>query len=63
MRGRTGWRLRGVAAAGPAAPEVEALVQRVSGLTSTADLPAPSAPLIEQWGQRHRDTERRLFRA
>lgn len=46
-----------------AAPEVEHLVQRVSPLTSVAELPAPSAPLIEQWGQRHRDTERRLFRA
>ncbi len=51
-----GWAVR-------AAPEVEDLVQRVSALTSANDLPAPSAPLIEQWGQRHRDTERRLFRA
>lgn len=46
-----------------ASPEVEALVERVSYLTSSTDLPAPGAPLIEQWGQRHRDTERRLFRA
>ncbi|WP_375423172.1 urease accessory protein UreF [uncultured Friedmanniella sp.] len=46
-----------------ASAEVEALVQRVSALTSSTDLPAPSAPLVEQWGQRHRDTERRLFRA
>lgn len=52
-----------VAWAVQAAPEVERLVARVSVLTSVSELPAPSAPLIEQWGQRHRDTERRLFRA
>jgi urease accessory protein len=27
------------------------------------DLPARTAPLLEQWGQQHCDTERRLFRA
>ncbi|WP_375431608.1 urease accessory protein UreF [uncultured Friedmanniella sp.] len=54
---------QGVAWAVHAGPEVEDLVRRVAGLTSVTDLPAPSAPLIEQWGQRHRDTERRLFRA
>ena len=47
------------AAAGP----VERLVARVSGHTRTADIPAHSAPQIEEWGQRHRTTERRLFRA
>lgn len=54
---------RSVAWAARAAPEVERLIDCVAGLTSVADLPAPSAPLIEYWGQRHRDTERRLFRA
>jgi urease accessory protein len=52
-----------VAWAVAAGPEVERLVQRVADLTDPADLPASSAPLLEQWGQQHRDTERRLFRA
>ena len=46
-----------------AGTEVELMVNRVAGLTSVAQIPAPSAPLIEQWGQQHRDSERRLFRA
>lgn len=54
---------QGVAWAVRAGPEVERLVDRVVGLTAVVDLPAASAPLIEHWGQRHRDTERRLFRA
>lgn len=54
---------RGVAWAVAAEPEVERLVQAVSGLASVDELPAHSAPLIEQWGQIHRDSERRLFRA
>ena len=54
---------RGVAWAVAAEPEVERLVSAVSGLTSVDELPAHSAPLIEQWGQIHRETERRLFRA
>lgn len=54
---------QGVAWAVRAGPEVERLVDRVSGVSAVADLPAPSAPLIEHWGQHHRDTERRLFRA
>lgn len=53
----------GVAWAVAAHPEVEACVARVAGLDRLADLPAPTAPLLEQWGQHHRDTERRLFRA
>ena len=53
----------GVAWAVRAQPEVERLVERVADLTSPADLPAPTAPLLEQWGQQHRDSERRLFRA
>lgn len=54
---------QGVAWAVQAGPEVERLVDRVVGLTAVVDLPAASAPLIEHWGQRHRDAERRLFRA
>ncbi len=54
---------RSVAWAVAARPEVEQLVLRVAGLTHLSDLPASSAPLLEQWGQQHRDTERRLFRA
>ena len=46
-----------------ARPEVERMVQRVADLTTVDDLPARTAPLLEQWGQQHRDTERRLFRA
>ena len=53
----------GVAWSAAAAPEVEALVTRVGQLRGIDEIPAPSAPLIEEWGQRHRDTERRLFRA
>ncbi|MFL6027700.1 MAG: urease accessory protein UreF [Friedmanniella sp.] len=52
-----------VAWAVAARPEVERMVQRVAGLTGVDDLPARTAPLLEQWGQQHRDTERRLFRA
>jgi len=43
--------------------EVEELVRRVSPLTTSAEIPAYGAPLIEEWGQRHRHAERRLFRA
>lgn len=46
-----------------AAGEVERLVQRVAPLVTVAELPAHSSPLVEEWGQRHRTTERRLFRA
>ncbi len=45
------------------APEVEAMVDRVADLTDAAGLPAWSAPLVEEWGQRHERAERRLFRA
>ena len=54
---------QGVAWAAASEGEVEKLVQRVSSLTGTAEIPAYGAPLIEEWGQRHRDAERRLFRA
>lgn len=53
----------GVAWAVRAQPEVERLVARVAGFTHLDDLPAPTAPLLEQWGQQHRSSERRLFRA
>lgn len=53
----------GVRWAAAAAPEVERLVERAAAVTSAAELPAYSAPLIEEWGQRHSQTERRLFRA
>ena len=46
-----------------AAGEVERMVERVEAARTTADIPAHSAPLIEEWGQHHRSTERRLFRA
>ena len=46
-----------------AAGEVERMVERVQAAETTADIPAHSAPLIEEWGQLHRSTERRLFRA
>lgn len=52
-----------VAWAVAARPEVERLVQRVADLTALDALPASTAPLLEQWGQHHRTTERRLFRA
>jgi urease accessory protein len=45
------------------AGEVEQLVGRVSTLTDVDQIPAHGAPLIEEWGQRHRSAERRLFRA
>lgn len=46
-----------------AAGAVEALVERVAGLTDPADLPAPSAPMIDEWAQQHQTRQRRLFRA
>jgi urease accessory protein len=46
-----------------AGAEVEAMVSRVSGLTDPADIPATSAPQMEQWAQWHQSAERRLYRA
>ena len=54
---------RGVRWVADAAVVVEALVARVAGARTTDDIPAHSAPLVEEWGQRHRTSERRLFRA
>ena len=53
----------GVRWAAAAEGEVEAMVVRVAGLSTPAQIPAWSAPEIEEWGQRHRTSERRLFRA
>lgn len=46
-----------------AEPEVEALVARVREGRTVDQIPAWSAPEIEQWAQQHRSAERRLFRA
>jgi urease accessory protein len=46
-----------------AEPQVAQLVARVAGLTRVADMPAYSAPQMEQWAQLHRTAERRLYRA
>lgn len=54
---------QGVRWSAAAAGAAEHLVLRVSGHTCTTDIPAHSAPQIEEWGQRHRTTERRLYRA
>lgn len=53
----------GVRWAADAAVAVEALVGRVAEARTTDEIPAHSAPLVEEWGQRHRTSERRLFRA
>jgi len=53
----------GVRWAADAAVAVEALVARVAEVRSTDEIPAHSAPLVEEWGQHHRTSERRLFRA
>ena len=54
---------QGVRWAVAAGPEVEALVGRVRGLAGVDEIPAWSAPQIEEWAQRHQTTDRRLFRA
>ena len=54
---------QGVAWAAASEVEVEELVTRVSRLTEPVEIPARGAPQIEEWGQRHRSAERRLFRA
>ena len=54
---------RGVRWAADAAVAVEALVARVADARTPDDVPAHSAPLVEEWGQHHRTSERRLFRA
>ena len=53
----------GVRWAADAAVAVEALVARVVDVRTTDDIPAYSAPLVEEWGQHHKTSERRLFRA
>lgn len=54
---------QGVRWAADAAVAVEALVGRVADARTTDDVPAHSAPLVEEWGQHHKTSERRLFRA
>ncbi len=54
---------QGVRWAADAAVPVEALVARVADARTTHDIPAHSAPLVEEWGQLHATSERRLFRA
>ena len=45
------------------APAIEAVVDRVGGLTDPDEIPAWSAPLVEAWAEAHATAERRLFRA
>lgn len=54
---------QGVRWAAAAAGEVERLTADVVGCRAADEIPAHSAPLVEEWGQRHRSSERRLFRA
>ncbi|HET9648614.1 MAG TPA: urease accessory UreF family protein [Microlunatus sp.] len=42
---------------------VEAMVDRVAGVTGADDIPAYAAPQLEHWAQQHTFSERRLFRA
>jgi urease accessory protein len=44
-------------------PHVHAMAAQVSDLADPDAMPAPSAPLIEQWAQAHARTSRRLFSA
>ncbi len=53
----------GVRWAAAAMAPVESMVSRVAGLTTIEEIPAWSAPQIEEWAQRHQVAERRLFRA
>ena len=53
----------GVGWAAAAQAGVEAMVVRAGAVRSVADLPAHGAPLIEEWGQEHATSERRLFSA
>ena len=45
------------------APAIDAVVDRVAGLTEPDEIPAWSAPLVEAWAEAHATAERRLFRA
>lgn len=44
-------------------PDMDVLAERVAGLTDPGEMPAPSAPQLELWAQRHATTTRRLFHA
>ena len=43
--------------------EVEAMADRVAGLTAPEQIPAHAAPQLELWTERHAHTTERLFRA
>lgn len=44
-------------------PDIHAMAERVAGLEASEAMPAPAAPLLEQWAQAHARTTRRLFSA
>ncbi|TWE11568.1 urease accessory protein UreF [Rudaeicoccus suwonensis] len=46
-----------------AAPQVDAVVEEVTHLTTPDQIPASAAPLMEQWQHAHAMSTRRLFRA
>lgn len=46
-----------------AQPQVDALAVRLASLCTIGDIPAPAAPLIEEWAEIHATTTQRLFRA
>ncbi|NNG38941.1 urease accessory protein UreF [Flexivirga sp. ID2601S] len=52
----TGWVLA-------AQPEMDRLTAAVVDLTDPADLPAPAAPMLDEWCLDHARSDRRLFRA
>lgn len=46
-----------------AAADIDRLAAAVGALTDAADIPAGTAPLIEQWAQQHAVATQRLFRS
>ena len=52
----TGWLLQ-------VTPDLDLMVEKASGVSDLDDLPAGSAPLLEEWIQRHAQSSARLFRA
>lgn len=53
----------GVRWSADAGRHVEAMVARVENAQVVDDIPARSAPLVEQWAHDHQHSERRLYRA
>ena len=45
------------------ATEEDELAARLEHLSDPADIPAPSAPLIDHWAEAHHLTRTRMFRA